>query len=73
VIIIDNMPQNFKLQKENGIFIHTFWGEDPNDSALKDLMQILEKIAQEKGDLRILLQKYKDEIVKKVSSNLQEK
>ena len=37
IIIVDNMPQNFRLQTENGIFIKTFYGEDTNDTALIEL------------------------------------
>jgi CTD small phosphatase-like protein 2 len=40
-IIVDNMPQNFRLQKENGIFIKTFYGHDTEDTALFDLATIL--------------------------------
>ena len=70
IIIVDNMIQNFRLQKENGINIRTFWGEDPYDTALFDLMDILIKIAKEGGDVRIGLRKYRDEIVRKVTSNI---
>jgi len=35
------MPQNFRLQKENGIFIKTFYGHDTEDTALYDLANIL--------------------------------
>ena len=31
------MPQNFRLQKENGIMIKAFWGEDVYDIALFEL------------------------------------
>ena len=62
ILIVDNMPQNFRLQKENGIMIRAFWGEDNNDRALNDLGPILVKIAKEGGDLRKGLFKYKDEI-----------
>lgn len=40
-IIVDNMPENFQLQPENGIFISS-WTGDPNDRALKDLAPLLE-------------------------------
>ena len=70
VIIVDNKPQNFRFQKENGINIRTFWGEDPYDTALFDLMPILVNIAKEGGDVRVGLKKYRDEIVKKVTSNI---
>lgn len=70
MIIVDNMPQNFRLQKENGIFIRAFWGEDQYDTALIDLMPILINIAQEGGDVRHGLSKYREEILRKVSSNI---
>ena len=69
-IIIDNMPQNFKLQKENGILIKPFWGEDSNDKTLYDLMPILLDIAKDGGDVRYALNKYKNEIAGKISSNI---
>ena len=70
-MIIDNMPQNFRLQKENGIFIRTFYGEDPDDNALIDLIPILTKIAEDKvGDVRKSLSKFRDEILKRISSNI---
>jgi CTD small phosphatase-like protein 2 len=66
------MPQNFRLQKENGIFIRTFYGEDSDDCALLDLIPILTKIAQDKvKDVRISLMKFRDEILKRISSNIE--
>ena len=65
------MPQNFRLQKDNGIFIRTFYGEDPDDTALIDLIPILNKITEDKvKDVRVSLLKFKDEILKRISSNL---
>ena len=64
------MPQNFRLQKENGINIKAFWGEEVYDTALADLGIILEKIALDGGDIRKGILKYKDDIVKKVTSNI---
>ena len=68
IVIVDNMPQNFRLQKENGIIIKAFWGEDNSDRALYELMPILVNIAKEGNDIRKGLVKYKDDIVKKVTS-----
>jgi CTD small phosphatase-like protein 2 len=68
-IIVDNMPQNFRLQKENGIFIKAFWGEDIYDSALLNLGEILEKIAKNYSDVTKGILDFKDEILNKVSSN----
>jgi len=69
-IIIDNNPQNYKLQKENGICIKSFWGDDPEDIALYNLIDILINIVKEKVDVRDGLSKYRDEIVSKVSVNI---
>jgi Dullard-like phosphatase family protein len=70
VIIVDNLVQNFRLQKENGIMIKAFWGEDNYDTALIELKDILNKIANEFTDVRMGLQKYKDDIICKVSSSV---
>ena len=70
IAIVDNMPQNFRLQKENGINIKAFWGEDIYDNALINLSPILITIAKEGGDIRKGLAKYRDEIVEKVTSNI---
>ena len=70
IIIIDNMPQNFRLQKENGIMIKAFWGEDGYDTALYDLIPILVNIAKDGGDVRKGLVKYKEDILKKISSGI---
>ena len=69
-IIVDNMQQNFRLQKENGIYIKPFFAQDPNDSVLYDLLNILIDIAEEEGDVREGLAKYRNDIVKKVTSNI---
>jgi Dullard-like phosphatase family protein len=66
ILIIDNMPQNFKLQKNNGIMIKSFWGNDPNDNILSELSIILTKIAEDGGDIRNGLIKYKNEIINKI-------
>ena len=63
IIIVDNMPQNFKWQKENGIMIKSFWGENPNDNILSELEIILIIIAKDGGDIRNGLIKYKNEII----------
>jgi Dullard-like phosphatase family protein len=70
IIIVENIPQNYRLQKENGILIKSFYGEDIYDTALLSLGDILIKIADEFNDVRIGIMKYKDEILDKVSTNL---
>ena len=73
IIIVENIPQNYRLQKENGILIKSFYGEDIYDNALVLLGDILIKIANEFIDLRIGISKYKNEILDKVSTNLYKK
>ena len=70
IIIIDNIAQNFRMQKANGINIKPFFGEDKNDQALIDLIPILINIAKENIDTRNGLIKYRDEIITKITSNL---
>ena len=70
IIIIDDMPQNFRLQKENGITIKPFFGDDLDDSALYELVPILKHIAEDGDDVRIGLEIYRDEIVKRITTNI---
>ena len=70
ICIVENMPQNFRLQKENGILIKSFYGEDIYDTALFSLGDILIRIANEFNDIRKGIAKYKNEILNKVTSNL---
>ena len=64
------MPQNFRLQRQNGITIKPFLGDDNSDMALYYLLPILKNIAEEGNDVRVELAKYRDEIVKKITSNI---
>ena len=66
ILIIDNMKQNFKFQKDNGIVIKSFFGEE-NYNILYELEKILIKIAQDGGDIRKGIIKYKNEIINKVT------
>jgi CTD small phosphatase-like protein 2 len=67
IIIVDNLPQNFRLQKENGIEIKSFFGDDNNDKALVSLGNILKKIANRFNDTRNGIIEYKNEIKNKIS------
>ena len=72
VIIIDNLPQRFKLQKENGILVKTFNGENKNDCKLKKLIPILKKATSDNNnDVRIELMNMKKEIISKISTELE--
>ena len=74
IIIIDDKPYNFILQKENGIAIKPYWGsenESTNDFVLKNLMFILLNIIKVKSnDLRDGIQKYKEDIIEYISKGI---
>ena len=70
IIIVDNMEQNYKLQKNNGITIRPFWGKDVEDTALVDLLDILKKISDKRMDIVNGLKYFKEDIISKVSSNI---
>jgi len=58
IIIVDNVPENFQLQQDNGIFI-TSWFDDVTDTALWELSIILKDIYSLKpDDLRDALRNY---------------
>jgi len=69
-IIVDNMPQYFRFQKENGIIIKSFWAQDPEDRALYNLIPILLNIVEDENDVRDGIAKFRNEIVNKISSNI---
>jgi Dullard-like phosphatase family protein len=59
VIILDNMPENFILQPDNGIYIKSWRGEE-NDMCLSWLQPVLVAVANmEKSDVRDLIQELK--------------
>ena len=71
IIIVDNMPQNFCLQKENSILIKNYFGQDDEDKALFDLEHILLEIASKSNnDVRTELKKFREEIFSKITIDL---
>jgi len=70
VIIIDNDLACFYLQQENGILIRPFVGNknEENDKVLDNLYYILMNIIKKPfNDIRIELEKYKNEIKNKIN------
>ncbi|KAL4466844.1 hypothetical protein ABPG74_010441 [Tetrahymena malaccensis] len=70
-IIIDNLPENFSRQPENGIFIQSWFGEK-DDKALFDLSPLLKQIVEkESPDVRIALRKFSDQIEENMRNGIQ--
>ena len=76
IIIVDDIPHTFKLQKSNGICIKPFYGDVIADrNTLKLLGKILEKIrfdAEENdGDIRISLKNQRNLIFTHITTDLE--
>ena len=70
MIIVDDEEVCFKLNKENGIKIAPFNGENGNDNKLFELKKILKEIyIGNYDDLRIALKNYKLGILNKITLN----
>ena len=70
IVIVDNIPQNYRLHKENGINIKSFYGDKSNDKILFSLNKILINIAKNGGDVRDGIKKFWNEIISQISSNI---
>lgn len=70
---MDNIPENFQLQAENGIFIKS-WFRDPEDLALYEMMPLLRgkheltlEIAQKSvPDVRVALKRFRDKMIENI-------
>ena len=76
IIIVDDIPHVFKLQKNNGICIKSFYGDIISDrNTLKILGMILEKIRfdadENDGDIRKSLKKQRNYIFTHITTNLE--
>ena len=76
IIIVDNLPHVFKLQKSNGICIKSFYGDVISDrNTLKILGKILEIIRfdadENEGDIRKSLKKQRNLIFTHITTNLE--
>lgn len=65
-IIVDNIAENFLLQKDSGIFIKT-WKSDRDDTQLRDLIPLLKEIViREVNDVRVSLRKFRDQLARMI-------
>jgi len=69
-IIVDNLPENFKLQQNNGLFIKT-WNDDMKDTLLLDFLKILKDIAVNRPlDVRVVIKKLKEEVNRRIKKSI---
>ena len=76
IIIVDNIPHVFKLQKSNGICIKSFYGDVISErNTLKILGKILETIRfdadENEGDIRKSLKKQRNLIFAHITTNFE--
>lgn len=70
-LIIDNLPENFKKQPDNGIFIKT-WYDDMTDTCLYDLIPLLKRLVIEQvPDVGAALKKYRDQVIRLISAGVE--
>ena len=66
VLIIDNIPENFRRQPDNGIFINTWTGQE-KDAGLLELLPFLKELAKgESNDVREFLKNCKKRLIEKI-------
>ena len=74
IIIVDDIPQVFKMQEKNGICIKAFYGDIVTErNTLKILGKILERVrfdADEDGDIRKSLDKQRNLILTHITNTL---
>lgn len=69
-LIIDNLPENFKKQPDNGIFIKT-WYDDMTDTCLYDLIPLLKRLVIEQvPDVGAALKKFRDQVIRLISAGV---
>lgn len=65
-IIVDNTPENFEPQRENGIFVPPFF-DDAADTALPALLAVLRKlVAAQPSDVREFLARYRADLIESI-------
>ena len=66
-LIIDNVADNFKLQKENGIHIKNFEG-DENDNEFLEISEDLKNIVKFEIDVRDALPKIREKMNQRLNN-----
>ena len=70
-MIVDNLPENFAKQPDNGIFIKT-WHNDMTDTCLYDLIPLLRRLVEEQvEDVAVALRKYRDQVIRLIAAGVE--
>ena len=70
LIMIDNIPENFRFQTNNGLWTRT-WTEDMKCKELNDFIRILKDIYEiNPNDVKPLIKKIKEEVNLKLNKNI---
>jgi len=72
VIIVDNLPENFRLQPDNGIAIKP-WYDDHEDNALLELAPLLVNMAlRQVPDVRVALRKFREQMIQNIENGCED-
>jgi CTD small phosphatase-like protein 2 len=67
-VIVDNVAENFTLQKDNGIFIKT-WFNDGSDTAFEQLSELLSTLViKGVSDVRTALRSFRDQMLRLIAA-----
>ena len=69
-LIVDNLPENFQVQPENGIYVQSWFGE-AEDRALFELAPLLQEIVRKRvQDVRVALRRFRDKMLENISNGI---
>ena len=67
IVVVGNIPQIYQKYKDNSINIKSYYEEDLNDNILIRLIDVLQRIAESKGNIPEIILKHRDEIIKNIT------
>ena len=70
LIIVDNLEENFALQKDNGIKISPYYGCEKDEELMKLNHELKLIVKENPEDIRIKLEKVREKLSEKILENL---
>lgn len=68
MLIIDNIPENYLKQPENGVKIPSFYGEEDDIKLLELTKELIKAISTSPNDIRPFLPKIRDRLAKEAKT-----